>query len=91
MRGIRAPTNFRDNLIDSEILHRLVDGVLVADHILDTSGPPPPSSSPPTQSEHVHIGKGEIEESYTEPFIPLSSPERRNEPEARAESHFQHP
>ena len=74
-KGIRALADFRDNLIDVEILPRLVDGVLVADTIPDATGPPPPPppSLPPAQSEPVHTGMGEGEESYTEPFIPLSS------------------
>ncbi|KAL5567318.1 hypothetical protein UlMin_030482 [Ulmus minor] len=93
MRGIRVVANFRDNLIDVEILPRLVDGVLVANTIPDATGPlpSPPPSLPPAQSEPVHTGTGEGEESYTEPFIPLSSLKRREEPEARAESHAQHP
>ena len=68
MRWIRAPENFRDNFIDSEIVHRLVDGVLVAAHIPDATDFP----FPPAQFEPVHTGRGEAEEGYTKPFIPLS-------------------
>ena len=54
---IRVPTDLRDNLIDNEIIHKLVEGVLVADHIPVIAGPllPPP----PAQSEHVRTSMGE--------------------------------
>ena len=52
MRGIVAAADLGDDLVDREILHKLVQGELVADPIPVAAGPPPPPS-PHAQSEHV--------------------------------------
>ena len=78
MRGIVVAANLRDDLIDREILPKLVQGELVADPIPVADGPPPPlSSSPHAQSEPV-----QAEEGYTKPFIPVSFLPQREKVEA---------
>ena len=78
MRGIVARADLRDDLIDREIIAKPVQGELVANPIPVTAGLPLPTL-PHAQSEPI-----DTEEGYTEPFIPISSPPRREEAEARA-------
>ena len=85
MRGINAPSDLRDILIDREIIPKLVKGELVANPIPVAASPTPPPSSP-VQSKPV-----EAEEGYMEPFIPVSFSPRREEVEARVETHVQYP
>ena len=61
--------DLRDNLLDNEIVSRLLHEELVADPIPITACPPPPHA----QSEPEATGMGEAEQGYTEPFIPLCS------------------
>ena len=89
MRGIIATADLRDDLIDCEILPKLVQGELVADPIpVDAGLPPPP---PPPLSPYAQFELIQAEEGYTEPFILVSFPPRREEAEAQAEKHASHP
>ena len=84
MRGINAAADLRDDLIDCEILSKLMQGELVADPIHVATAPLPPPS-PHAQSKPV-----QAEEGYTEPFIPVFSSPRREEADAQAETHTPH-
>ena len=74
-------------LVDNEINYRVVQKEVVADPIPVVA----PSPSSPAQSKPEPTGIGEDEQGYMEPFISLSSLEQREEPEAQAEAHTQHP
>ena len=85
MRGIKYPTNLRDNLIDNEIVPKLLLGEIMADLFPVAANPPPPHA----QSEPEPTSMGEVAQGYTEPFIPLFSPEQREQLEAQVEAQAQ--